>query len=146
MSSEVIRAVESGRGAFHLNIFAHGNLIEADEPVNAGGLGLGFTPTELLCAALAACTTMTLREYCTRKQWNLKSVRTEVIQEPRTAQSPQAHFERTIYIDGALSDEQTAKLLAIANRCPVHLILETASKIDTELKPASGAGATSRSQ
>jgi putative redox protein len=67
MSSEVITAMESGRGAFHLKILAHGVLMEADEPVEAGGLGLGLRPTELLCAALAACTTMTLRMYCTRK-------------------------------------------------------------------------------
>jgi putative redox protein len=136
MSHEVITAVESGRGAFHLKIQAHGVLIEADEPVNAGGLGLGLTPTELLCAALAACTTMTLRMYCTQKKWNLQVIRTDVTQAPRNAQDAQARFERTIHLDGALSDEQMVKLLAIANHCPVHVTLETGSQIGTQLKAA----------
>jgi putative redox protein len=141
MSSELISAVESGRGDFHLKILAHGIFIEADEPMAAGGLGQGLTPTELLCAALAACTTMTLRMYCTRKQWDLQGVRTDVVQAPRKTQDTQASFERTIYLEGALSDEQLVKLLAIANRCPVHLTLEAGARIGTELKgAASGKG------
>jgi len=140
MSREVITAVESGRGAFHLKILAHGVLIEADEPVDAGGLGLGLTPTELLCAALAACTTMTLRMYCTRKQWDLQIIRTDVTQATRHAQDAQARFERTIYLDGALSDAQMDKLLAIANRCPVHATLEAGSQIGTQLKTAAPSG------
>jgi putative redox protein len=138
MSSEVVSAVESGRGAFHLDILAHGIVIGADEPIDAGGLGLGLTPTELLCAALAACTTMTLRMYCHRKQWNLKSIRTDVARAPRSAESSQAHFERIIHLDGTLSDEQAARLLAVANRCPVHVTLEAGSQIGTQLKTAVG--------
>jgi putative redox protein len=136
MSNEVISAVESGRGAFHLDILAHGIVISADEPIATGGLGL--TPTELLCAALAACTTMTLRLYCNRKQWALKSIRTEVTQIPRPDEGGQAHFDRTIHLDGDLSADQAARLLAVANRCPVHLILEAGSKIGTRLKTAVG--------
>jgi putative redox protein len=142
MSSEVITAMESGRGAFHLKILAHGVLMEADEPVEAGGLGLGLTPTELLCAALAACTTMTLRMYCTRKQWDLQFIRTDVTQAPRNAQSSQARFERTIHLDGALNKEQMVKLLAIANRCPVHVTLEAGSQIGTQLKAGAPSSAS----
>jgi putative redox protein len=134
MNSEVISAVESGRGAFHLKILAHGVLLEADEPVASGGLGLGLTPTELLCAALAACTTMTLRMYCTRKHWDLQFICTDVTQAPRSVQSSQARFERIIHLGGALSDEQMVKLLAIANRCPVHVTLEAGAQIGTQLR------------
>lgn len=143
MNSELIRALESGRGAFHLNILAHGNVIEADEPVSAGGMGMGLTPTELLCAALAACTTMTIRMYCNRKQWALKSVQTDVTLGARGAQSTQTRFDRIIHLQGNLSEGQAAKLLAIANRCPVHLTLEAASKICTELKTTTGSRKTS---
>jgi putative redox protein len=138
MSNEVISAVESGRGAFHLDILAHGILIPSDQPIAAGGLGLGFTPTELLCAALAACTTMTLRLYCNRKQWMLKSLRTEVSQVPKPEEGGQAHFARTIHLEGDLSADEFARLLAVANRCPVHLTLEAGSKISTQLKTAPG--------
>jgi putative redox protein len=136
MSSELVSAVESGGGAFHLKVLAHGVFIEADEPVASGGLGQGLTPTELVCAALAACTTMTLRMYCTRKQWDLQGVRTDVVQAPRNVHHTQARFERAIYLEGALSDEQVLKLLAIANRCPVHLMLEAGAQIGTQLKGA----------
>jgi putative redox protein len=141
MSNEVISAVESGRGAFHLDILAHGIVISADEPIADGGLGLGFTPTELLCAALAACTTMTLRLYCRRRKWTLKSIRTEVTQTPRPDEGGQAHFDRTIHLDGDLSEDNAARLLAVANRCPVHLTLEAGSKIGTQLRAVAGPGA-----
>ena len=141
----MVSAVESGRGVFHLDILAHGILISADEPIAAGGLGMGLTPTELLCAALAACTIMTLRMYCNRKGWDLKSIRTDVVQAPKNAESAQAHFERTIHLDGALSEEQAARLLAVANRCPVHVTLETSSQIGTQLKTAVGSSASERS-
>jgi putative redox protein len=138
MSNEVITALESGRGAFHLDIFGHGIVISADEPIADGGLGLGFTPTELLCAALAACTTMTLRLYCHRKQWTLKCIRTEVTQHPRPDVGGPARFERTIHLEGELSEDQSARLLAVANHCPVHVTLEAGSKIGTQLKTVAG--------
>jgi putative redox protein len=141
MSNEVISAVESGRGAFHLDILAHGIVISADEPIAAGGLGLGLTPTELLCAALAPCTTMTLRLYCNQKLWALQSIRTEVTQTPRPDERGQAHFDRTIHLDGDVSEDKAARLLAVANRCPVHLTLEAGSKIGTQLKTVAGPGA-----
>jgi putative redox protein len=141
MSNEVISAIESGRGAFHLDIRAHGIVISADEPIADGGLGLGLTPTELLCAALAACTTMTLRIYCNRRQWALNTIRTEVTQVPRTDEGRQAHFDRTIHLDSDLSEDKAATLLTVANRCPVHLTLEARSKIGTQLKTAAGPGA-----
>jgi uncharacterized OsmC-like protein len=72
--------------------------------------------------------------YCTRKQWDLQGVRTDVVQTPRTAHETQARFERSIALEGALSDEQMAKLLVIANRCPVHLALEAGAQIGTRLK------------
>ena len=137
MSSERVSAVESGRGVFHLAVATHGIAIEADEPVNAGGLGQGLTPNELLCAALAACTTITLRMYCMRKAWQVKSIRTDVVETPRNDQTPHAHFERTIHVDGNLTDGQIEKLLSIANHCPVHVTLESASEIATQLKNSS---------
>jgi len=138
MGKEVISAVESGRSAFHVDILAHGIVISADEPIAAGGLGLGLTPTELLCAALAACTTMTLRLYCNRKRWVLKSIRTDVTQAPSPDEGGQAHFDRTIHLDGDLSEDKAARLLAVANRCPVHLILEGGSTISTRLETEAG--------
>ena len=62
-------AEETGAGRFQIRIETGGTTIFADEPVAAGGLGSGPTPYELLCSALAACTTMTLRLYAAQKGW-----------------------------------------------------------------------------
>lgn len=44
-----------------------GNVVIADEPVEKGGKDTGFSPKELLAAALAACTSATVRMYCRPK-------------------------------------------------------------------------------
>lgn len=84
-------AVESGRSAFHVDITVHHVQIGADEPVSAGGLGLALTTFELLSAALAACTTMTLRMYSNRKQWSLKSIRTDTVITSSTSVESSPH-------------------------------------------------------
>ena len=61
----------TGKGRFQAAIAVRGGTIIADEPVEAGGLGSGPTPYELLSSALAACTAMTLRLYAERKGWTL---------------------------------------------------------------------------
>ncbi|HEY0799426.1 MAG TPA: OsmC family protein [Steroidobacteraceae bacterium] len=136
MSNEAVSAVESGRSAFHVNITAHDVQIGADEPISAGGLGLALTTFELLSAALAACTTMTLRMYSNRKQWSLKSIRTDVSHTRTSGQTAQDYFARVIHLDGVLDEQQVARLLAVANHCPVHLALERGSKIGTHVEMA----------
>ena len=61
----------TGKGRFQAEIQMRGGTILADEPVEAGGLGTGPTPYELLSGALAACTAMTMRLYAERKGWTL---------------------------------------------------------------------------
>ncbi|MDB5276580.1 MAG: hypothetical protein JWR61_1535 [Ferruginibacter sp.] len=48
--------------------------VVADEPIEKGGQDKGFSPKELLVAALAACTNATVRMYCNRKGWELKNI------------------------------------------------------------------------
>src|SRR5688572_1439102 len=69
--SHNVIARATGKGRFQAEIAVRGGTIIADEPVEAGGLGSGPTPYELLSGALAACTAMTLRLYAARKGWML---------------------------------------------------------------------------
>ena len=66
---------DTGEGDFQVEVRAPGLSFLADEPVDAGGLGSGPTPYDLLSAGLGACTAMTLRLYARRKGWPLQGVR-----------------------------------------------------------------------
>src|SRR3546814_20706486 len=81
----------------------------ADEPESVGGLGSGPTPFNLLSAALAACTTMTLRLYAARKNWPVTRICTGVRHHKASGATLPDVFSRRIQIDGALDDRQERK-------------------------------------
>lgn len=112
----------------------------ADEPLAYGGTNRGLSPYGLLSAALGACTSMTIRMYARRKNWPLAHVRVDVTHDKVHAQDAGAReaekidtFRRAITLDGKLDDAQRARLLEIADSCPVHRTLERSSTIETVL-------------
>lgn len=109
------------------------NSLIADEPHVAGGQDLGFNPFELLSAALAACTSATVRMYADRKGWILKEIKVD-IHAVKEDGSPNAQLKRTIELTGTLDDKQRERLLKVAEACPIHKILSQPSEITTELK------------
>jgi putative redox protein len=110
-----------------------GNTILADEPMDKGGQNKGFSPTELLIAALAACTSATLRMYADRKGWDLQEVKTDIGLETDDATNI-THINRKLSLLGNLDAEQRERLLYIANKCPVHKILSNPIEINTSLQ------------
>jgi putative redox protein len=106
-----------------------------DEPAGDGGLGSGPNPYDLLCAALGACTTMTLNLYADLKGFPLQRVEVCVVHR-RVTPDGRDVFTRTIRLEGLLDDGRRARLLDIANRCPVHRTLERGSEIQTALVTA----------
>lgn len=123
-------AEETRLGKFQLAMRAGKAAFIADEPESAGGLGSGPTPFNLLSAALAACTTMTLRLYADRKGWPVERIRTGVThRKDKGAEKPDV-FSRRVEIEGTIDEAQHAELLGVADRCPVHRTLETGSRFE----------------
>ncbi len=91
-----------------------------------GGEAKGLSPHETLLAALGGCTAMTLRVYAARKGWPLEGVELVLTHEkPPPGAPPEA--KETIGVDatllGPLDAVQKAKLMEIAQKCPVYKTL-----------------------
>ena len=138
MATEVTSAhasaqvTETRAGKFQDEVQAGGISFLADEPAGLGGLGTGPSPYDLLCAALGACTSMTVRLYADQKGWPLTRISVKVGNTPKTA-TTKDKFLREITFEGALDETQRARLMQIAERCPVHRTLSEGSEIETHM-------------
>jgi len=132
--SETVIVAETGLGKYQVEARMGDAALLIDEPRAAGGLGSGPNPYELLSAALGACTTMTIRLYANRKAWPLERVRTAVRHSRANLQAPD-QFELDIALEGSLDTAQRARLMEIAERCPVHLTLARGSEVTAKLAP-----------
>jgi len=122
--------VTTGHGKYGQTIEIGPHRLLSDEAKELGGEDAGPAPHEFLLAALGACTSSTLGVYAERKGWPLERVEVVLSQEKRA----DAHvFVRRIRLHGDLTDEQRARLLEIAGKCPVHKTLTGTIHIESEL-------------
>src|SRR5438552_7408590 len=139
-SPEATRALPAGavlvretrEGKFTNQVFAGRHVTHADEPLEAGGLDTGLSPYDLLCASLGACTAMTLRSYADLKGIALERVSVELKHEKihaadcaecETREGKIDRIDRLITLEGDLAPQQRARLLEIADKCPVRRTL-----------------------
>ena len=132
----------AGEGTFPQLISAHGHRLRADEPVEVGGTDSGPGPYDFLLAGLGACTAMTVRMYAERKKWPLANahvtlshakIHAEDCAECETKAGKLDRIERVIRLDGPLDAEQKARLMEIADKCPVHRTLTSEIRIETRM-------------
>lgn len=124
-----VTVAETGTGTYTNDVTVGRHRFLSDEPANLGGNDDGPNPYDLLCAALGSCTSMTLRMYADRKGWPVGQISVDVDHQRVDGDDI---FTRSISILGDLDDDQHARLIEIATRCPVHRTLERASTIVTE--------------
>lgn len=136
----VLRVAEADPKGFLQDIQSGPHHLLADEPAAYGGTNKGLTPYGFLSAGLGACTSMTIRMYARRKGWPLDHVSVDVTHNKVHGQDAGNEgrtkidsFTRLISLTGDLDDTQRARLLEIADRCPVHQTLERSNHIDTKL-------------
>ncbi len=114
--------------------------LKADEPASVGGNDYGPTPYELVAAGLSACTAMTIQMYVRRKGWKIDNVEVhtsysksypkdcEACEDDPTAKIDT--FTRVIKLTAeGLDDKQKARILQIADKCPVHKTLHSATQV-----------------
>lgn len=119
-------------GKFRQDVRIGPHALVADEPIADGGTDAGPAPHEWLVAALATCTSMTVKVYADRKGWALR--RAEVTVEGAHEDGAFV-LRRRVALEGDLDDEQRARLLDVANKCPVHKTLSGTIRIATDLVP-----------
>lgn len=134
--------IDIGRTRYRTEIVAAGHALVADEPAALGGGDAGPGPYELLLASIGACKAITLRMYADRKGWALERAVLSLRHDRRHADDceecddPGArldHIDVEIQLIGDLDGAQRARLLEIADRCPVHRTITGEVRFSSEL-------------
>ncbi len=110
----------------------HFEIVSGVLPAQGGG-DEGPDPHLLIESALAACTVITVQMYANRKKWPLTAVNVVVKIEKEGPEG--ALFKRDISFTGELNDEQRQRLFEIANKCPIHKLLENKIEVQSNLVP-----------
>jgi len=136
--------VRGGIGSLEQEVLAGRHRLVGDEPEGPDGHDAGPSPYDYLLAALGTCTSMTLTLYARRKQWPLETITVRLqhsrvyatdCAECETKEGRIDRIDREIALGGPLDDGQRARLLEIADRCPVHRTLTSEVSIRTRLAP-----------
>ena len=135
----VVRETRSGK--FQQTVTTGPHQMLADEPVAVGGDDSGPGPYDFLLAGLGACTSMTMRMYADRKSLPLDRVTVTLkhgkihaadCAECETREGMLDQIDRVISMEGALDADQRARLMEIADKCPVHRTLKSEIRIVTK--------------
>lgn len=131
---------ETRQGKFQQQVSVGPHRLIADEPASVGGQDTGPNPYDLVLSGLGACTAMTMRMYADRKSLPLdrvtvtlrhSKIHAEDCEACETATGLLDRIERIIAIEGELDPEQRARLMEIADKCPVHKTLTSEIHIVT---------------
>lgn len=125
---------------FAQNVQIGPHQLTADEPVSYGGTDSGPSPYDLILAALGSCTSMTIGLYARKRRWPVEKITVSLshskihakdCDDCETKDGRIDRIEMEIHLDGKLTDEQRAKLMEVAGKCPIHQTLTSEINIKT---------------
>jgi uncharacterized OsmC-like protein len=135
-AGSVLVSVRSGGGKFGMDVHTKKHCFISDEPEDVGGENSGPSPFELLLASVGTCAIATLKMYADHKKINLGDFHVAVSQShQQDPVSGEKYFQinRELIFHGQWSEEQLAKFKEIAEKCPVHRVLQGDIRINTQL-------------
>lgn len=133
MTRIIISGDSAGRYRQEVSIGRH--RLVADEPESLGGDDAGPAPMEFVLTGLGACTAITLCMYAERKNLDIRRITVSLEHRQTLVDDKIRHVvERHIALEGELTQEQRARLLEIANRCPTLLALQQPLQVETQLE------------
>ena len=144
LASGMVEVRETRTGHLTQRVRAGRHVLLADEPVAVGGDDAGPGPYDYLLAALGACTSMTMRLYAERKgivaerfavRLSHRRVHARDCVDCETKEGKIDEITRDITIEGDVPDAVRARLMEIADKCPVHQTLTHEIKIRSRLVP-----------
>ena len=133
--------------AYRTTISSRHHVYYADESQEDGGADTAPMPTEMLMGALGACIAITLKKYADRKKWPLEGVDVAVDYARFNGADYDAYegdeqyvheIREKITLHGPLTEEQKARLMDIATKCPVRRVISTPSFFKEELADIEG--------
>ena len=130
---EVSVTATLGHTLYQTEVIAGKNTIISDEPIDLGGGDTGLNPFELLASSLATCTAATLRMYLNMKKWEVDQIIVHVEMEDDKTNKVGVFKREIQFKGGSLDENQKKRLLAIAEKCPVHRIITGNVTIETTL-------------
>ncbi len=127
---------------YKTTISTRDHIYHADEPLDAGGTNSAVTPVEMAMGALGSCIAITVKLYAERKKWNLTGVEINLNFE-RFAAKDYADYQgeeafvheirEAIVLHGDLDADQKARLMDIAEKCPVARLIALPSFFKRDL-------------
>jgi len=138
---QVVASLDGDNG-FTTQMKVGNHFMTADEPTSYGGNDFGPSPYELVSAGLSACTVMTVQMYVKRKGWPLENIEVHTSYEKTHAidcENCESEgtkidtFYRDIKLTGDLDEKQKARIMQIADKCPVHKTLHSETQVINKL-------------
>ncbi|WP_432709463.1 OsmC family protein [Pedobacter sp.] len=128
---QITAITEIDESHYRTKVYSGGHFIYADEPLSMGGTDEGMSPAALLLASLGSCTAITLRMYADRKQYKLSAIKIELAMAPEATIDAGTVINRSITLQGDLTETERTRLIQIADKCPIHKMLSNPIQIVT---------------